>query len=988
MSFLKKISCLLFAIIAIAGGIKITSAEVVNVPVVQRPEIYIKDLVLNSSQFNAGDTVKGSFTAYNTRDTGASDVYYEIWLAGNYQKNGLASDFYDSKKIGPVYFTSNESKKVDFSYVLPNTVAGDNLGIEIKAVLGTGAPMGWADAMIKVAGNMELLKITDAFVQSNGVKFTVQAGPTLKPEKVAFLEVDLKNTLSSSVSFIPEIKIYRRGANNILASDEKLGSETIISGAVKQIKYNLPSFNDTSGVYVGEVSFLDSNNNIKAQSFEFRYIISGDLVTIQNLSVDKLSVIAGDEITGKLQYTGSSLDIEATKFATSTPAIYTLNVKLISETGVIVGTYSDKFDFNVGTEKVFIIKSLASARGLSSEVTVMNGNKIVAQYKSIFPVATENQDQNAGFNGLSLIYKMITLIVALAFIIIAWVLVMKKKHLALFIVLLILFGVSFGTKADAYVAISKSVQSSWPMPPNISLSVSNPTGTHTIGQQYQVSGSVWSDTCNNLSQRAIIYVNLTANTSCQGGSWTAIADIYNIHNWGPDSHWYNSNNFASGNYNVPATAGAAYVCVKAEAYQYNQGSGESQWAATEIGRQDFTVINPAAPTLTAVTSTTCGGNISLSWNSTGANNYKIFKNGTLLATTTNTTYGLAASSTDTFTVKGTFGSTDSASSNSVSATPSVACLPAVPPPGGGNGGGGSVVGATGNGTVVGQPGYCGGNIYLTWAAITGASKYHIYESNGTTEVASTTSTSAVVKSAPNSNKSYKLKSENSTGVLSTSFSTTTPSVIVSSDSCPPPELSITDTLSTCDNGDGNGRHALVTWTTNVVNQSVSRKEYTSDGSWTSFHKISPDFITSPYLDTNLSSGIQKVQYQIQATSSDGAASNVTGNQVSVYGTCAATKINCSILGAGVGKTIPVNTNVIWNASRVPVGSLSGYMAKWTITENGITNSSLYNSATNAFGHIFTTIGPKTLDVVLTGANSWGNCSATTTVNNSGGIGEQ
>ncbi len=71
-----------------------------------------------------------------------SDIMYTISLAGDYQKNGLADITYDSKTFGPVYMKIGEQNKlITFTYKLPTAFSGD-LGINIRASLKSGVPMG------------------------------------------------------------------------------------------------------------------------------------------------------------------------------------------------------------------------------------------------------------------------------------------------------------------------------------------------------------------------------------------------------------------------------------------------------------------------------------------------------------------------------------------------------------------------------------------------------------------------------------------------------------------------------------------------------------------------------------------------------------------------------------------------------------------------------------------------------------------------------
>jgi len=80
------------------------------------------------------------------------------------------------------------------------------------------------------------------------------------------------------------------------------------------------------------------------------------------------------------------------------------------------------------------------------------------------------------------------------------------------------------------------------------------------------------------------------------------------------------------------------------------------------------------PVLSAMTSYSCGGKIVISWPSIfGAIKYKVYKNGALLMTTSETSHTISASKSDIFVAKAVFSYGDSEVSNSVFALPSGSC---------------------------------------------------------------------------------------------------------------------------------------------------------------------------------------------------------------------------------------------------------------------------------------------------------------------------
>ncbi len=162
-------------------------------------------------------------------------------------------------------------------------------------------------------------------------------------------------------------------------------------------------------------------------------------------------------------------------------------------------------------------------------------------------------------------------------------------------------------------------------------------------------------------------------------------------------------------------------------------------------------INP--PVLQGTAGAFCGGNISLTWNSVaGATSYKIFRNGTQIATTGNLSFtdtGLTPSTTFNYTVRASDGVIDSASSNQVSVQSSAACAP------------GSPTTPTGVQATTGP--ICGGQITISWNAVSGATGYKILRDNGQVGIVSASTTTYVDIVTVSTVHTYSVVSTNALG---------------------------------------------------------------------------------------------------------------------------------------------------------------------------------------------------------------------------------
>ncbi len=413
MSLLKKISFLVFIISMIIGAANIVSAQTGPAfsDTKSQPEVYIKDLVLDKTAYQAGDTIKGSFTLLNIKDQAVSDVYSEVTLAGDYQPNTLALVFYDSQKSGPYYLQGNEARKINFTYVLPKAVAGDNLGIQVSALLGTGFRMGWSDFHIKVAGKMGIVNITKAFISIGDSKFGLGVGPAVNENEKAFLEITLVNPTKSTVEINPMVKIYNQAIPSVV-KNLTVGSSKILPNGSVNIKYELPKFDNKAGIYVGDIQFPDASGVERAVEFGFRYVIAGDVAVIKGLTLDRTIVERGDNINVTLDYSGTPFNVRNS--SVKVEAVYDLDVKLFSETGKLIAEYNKPMDFNQGTQTVLALKASDTASDLRAEVTVKKGGAVLAEYQSSLP-AIQGQ-KNTETESSNLVWWIILAIVILAIV--------------------------------------------------------------------------------------------------------------------------------------------------------------------------------------------------------------------------------------------------------------------------------------------------------------------------------------------------------------------------------------------------------------------------------------------------------------------------------------------------------------------------------------------------------------------------------------------
>ena len=274
-------------------------------------------------------------------------------------------------------------------------------------------------------------------------------------------------------------------------------------------------------------------------------------------------------------------------------------------------------------------------------------------------------------------------------------------------------------------------------------------------------------------------------------------------------------------------------------------SGDSAVATLVTGSSGSCIA--VAPVITVTTDTTCGGRIIISWSAVPtATSYKIFRNGTLIATTTSLVYtdtGLTVSTSYTYTVVTTNASGDSPASTAQSATSSQSCAPTAPT------------------LSVSTDTSCGGRIAVTWGAVPNATSYKLYR-NGVL-IASPSSPNLIdVTPLTSTSYTYTAVSSNASGDSATSTAVSA----VSSQVCAPASFGI-QSVGSCGTGQvtlswvpqNDAQAYKITRTNNVTSTTVVA---TTTGS-----------TASTYTDSGLTANTSYTYYAVSSNGRGGYATS-------------------------------------------------------------------------------------------------------------------
>ena len=598
-----------------------------------QPEVYIKNLVLDNTDYKAGGAVRGSFDISNGKDVAVSNLSYQASLVGDLMQSALYQYEFDSQILGTIFLDKNETKTINFEYKLPLCSSaytlGKQLGIQIKTFAGSGLPLGWADSKVNISDSgIAPVATSNASIVVDGKTFVLDAGPTVYNGGKVSLKISASNNSSEDISNLtPKISIYDM---NYAGSPLSAYSENEFSLKAKSkadLTFNLPTFNYTPKVYAGEMVIVDKNGINRSTLVKFRYIVYGEIVNIHNVVTDKSSAKKGDPVNVEVDYTGAPVDNITLAAAASTPSDFSL--KLFNENNELVGEYSDKTTFAASGFKNVNLVLNKDAGAFSVDIVVSKNGNVMTEYKTgllgevnnIKPAPSTSAGKTENIIYISLAILLVIIIGAVLFI-------MKKKGLLIFLLLIFIGLGTFTDKAEAFTEVSSYAWPGWPTP---AIDVASPSGYYKPGAQFNLYGTVTINSCNNSDYDVQLYASVIKKDTdpapdawawAANGASTLIADSgwnWNSCNSNKETGCNSSMGFPdqyhTASYVAPSIPGNYRIYMLALQYETNPGN-PPELSTMIMGYQPFIVSSMNANCTGSPSKTTTGTTVT--WSATAS----------------------------------------------------------------------------------------------------------------------------------------------------------------------------------------------------------------------------------------------------------------------------------------------------------------------------------------------------------------------------------
>ncbi|MBU3979109.1 hypothetical protein KJ980_05450 [Patescibacteria group bacterium] len=399
------------------------------------PRIYVKELNINKTSFNAGDSISGDFLMWNTTDGIAADLDYKISLIKDRQVFG-EQIFPVSEQIYP-----DKTYKQNFTYAIPANISSGRYIMMIRLYMKTGMPLNWGEKEITISGNDNMLRIINAKLMQGDKEFGVGVGvnfdPNEDPPKAVF---SADNPSDKSIEYDLKVIVYAVQSNMEEKESFSAKKGILSSKQNKDFSITLPKY-DTSGTYLAKIAFYE-NNILVSNEESFRWVIKGPSARI-------LKVESGEDFFQKDKIVKITVDFVGPSDGSSLEGA-NLTVSIFGKDGKVMA--SSNRDIRPGSNvssEFFDLMPSADVLSPRIEAKIVKDGKVLDSYtteiktagdtdESVVPIQSQ-ENESSRIEIFSLVLIMILLLV---FIIILKF--FENKKIFMFILLTISFAAGMG----------------------------------------------------------------------------------------------------------------------------------------------------------------------------------------------------------------------------------------------------------------------------------------------------------------------------------------------------------------------------------------------------------------------------------------------------------------------------------------------------------------------------------------------------------------
>ncbi len=540
-----------------------TNAEVVSISKDNQTSLHVASIITDKTSYNAGETVNGSFVLENHSQFAVTGLMFQLLIGTDYVEiaPGIKSssnilDF--SPRQGDISIAKDKSVSIPFKYIIPAFVGGDELAIHIDIYTQSGQLITWGDSdyfNIKKGGEGIMIN-SAAVVLSNGESFGLGDGPTIykdKDPKSASIVLSVTNPNDTSITIIPQINLYKQ--SDMLEIQESKGTSFDLKAKeTKQVAIPLPTALYKPGIYLTDIILKDSSGRQLESFVEARYIVGGNIATVQSISVDKEILNNNELFALDALLTGTAPDMSEIRSgkpsSTDSEEKGTVTVNIYNEKNQLVASVKDTFLISGNTVLKKYIKSSASAQALRVSVTVHNDlGELILDYKKNLSADYDIKAAEFEKNHTRPLNKLLfaTLLLIIGVIIFFMMKKNRASNAGMMGLFILISAMTLFTPTNARAADSLA----------ITLSPASPYDWQVLnpGQAFYTTGSVWYTACTNAAS------NIRVNVSSSWGEVHRLGVIDTAGGLNLKDHGFYPHNttFVAGPFYAPTTPGSYWL---------------------------------------------------------------------------------------------------------------------------------------------------------------------------------------------------------------------------------------------------------------------------------------------------------------------------------------------------------------------------------------------------------------------------------------------
>lgn len=472
------------------------------------PSLEVSNVETASTNLNAGDEISGNFTLSNFSSDGASDLWFSVGLA--YVDETTKDTYILSKQDFGSRFSldAKSSKTIPFNFLVPSTIPESKVSLAVTVYYGLDYLSGFGSKEVLVQGAVAPISVSNGAIKlSNGKEFGLMEGPTIY-SKADSKNNDYANSADVVVSLTsnedtvlnPKVEIYAWPDNLVLSSSVLSDvSVKLEKDKSKEVSIHLPDFGYNPGVYDGRLTFVGSDLKEKTLGVKFKYIISGNIASINSISSEKTTVTKNEKVDVVVDFGGVPVDIANQENQNKIFSDHVIDVVLKNELNQKIGEKQLIVPARNTGPEIITIDATKSAKAILAEVLITSDEKILASKTTYLSSDYDSVRKKAL---LFRTLKIVCVIVLIIFVAILSMKFMKRRGglgLAILFALSVLPLQSFASE----VVYNTKVQTDPKGCPDPGLTVSY-TGNgisdnkeFSPGETFTIDGQVTYKSCSN-----------------------------------------------------------------------------------------------------------------------------------------------------------------------------------------------------------------------------------------------------------------------------------------------------------------------------------------------------------------------------------------------------------------------------------------------------------------------------------------------------------